>query len=74
METNVPTPIRIGLPIAVEEPLSPRFIPLAVAIGMGMTPPIGSIMTTEVEVVPSEPTRPPRPVRRHLRLLPNPEG
>jgi hypothetical protein len=50
----------------------PRFIPLAVAIDLGLTPPIGSIRTTEVEVAPPEPERPHRPMRRHLRLLPTP--
>ena len=59
-------------PLRAEEGSSPRFIPLAVAIDLGMTPPIGSIMTTEVEVRPFSPGRPPRPTRRHLRLLPNP--
>jgi hypothetical protein len=52
----------------------PRFIPLAVAIDLGMTPPIGSIRTTEVEVIPAETERPARPVRRHLRLLPQSGG
>ena len=50
---------------------SPRFIPLAVAIDLGMTPPIGSIRTTEVELRPSDAGKPPRPMRRHLRLLPS---
>jgi hypothetical protein len=50
----------------------PRFIPLAVAIDLGMTPPIGSIRTTEVEILPSDATKPPRLTRRHLRLLPSP--
>jgi len=100
---QVPTPIRIALPVSVSEnppppalgqppcegegsrnergweaastePATPkpRFIPLAVAIDMGMTPPIGSIRTTEVEVVPAGAGKSPRPMRRHLRLLPSP--
>ena len=54
-----------------EEGDAPRFIPLAVAIDLGMTPPIGSIRTTEVELRPSEAGKPPRPTRRYLRLLPS---
>jgi len=49
---------------------APRFIPLAVAIDLGMTPPIGSIRTTEVEITPADEAQPSRPARRHLRLLP----
>ena len=55
-----------------EEGNAPRFIPLAVAIDKGMTPPIGSIRTTLVEVVPPDAGKPPPQMRRHLRLLPNP--
>jgi hypothetical protein len=110
METKLPTPIRIALPVAASEEITgvdplpalplaggglgrgsalsrshtgnaankgdmPRFIPLAVAIDRGMTPPIGAIRTTPVDVAPqetSEPTRPSEPMRRHLRLLPAP--
>jgi hypothetical protein len=50
-----------------------RFIPLALAIDLDMTPPIGSITTTTIDIGPvagpvGGPT-PARPSRRHLRLL-----
>jgi hypothetical protein len=65
----------------------PRFVPLALAIDMGQTGPIGSLTTTTVgvESVPSQ-SRPswkprrgtPAPStssgRRHLRLLPGPDA
>jgi hypothetical protein len=81
METKMPTPIRIALPVSTSEQsppsegAAPRFIPLAVAIDLGMTPPIGTIRTAPVDVAPKEPpepTEPSGPARRHLRLLPSP--
>jgi hypothetical protein len=72
MEKKTPVPIRIVLPVSASEDTAPRFIPLAVAIDMGMTPPIGSIRTTTLEVVPASAGQPPHPRRRHLRLLPSP--
>ena len=59
-------------PPSPDEDTAPRFIPLALAIEMDMTPPIGSIRTTPVELAPSEARTSPRPTRRHLRLLPSP--
>jgi len=63
----------------------PRFVPLALAIDLGQTGPIGSLTTTTVEIDrPQTPTRPRtmvRPLagsrsaassRRHLRILPDP--
>ena len=81
METKTPTPIKIALPVSTSEATpptegdTPSFIPLAVAIDLGMTPPIGAIRTTPVDVAPQEtpePTEPSGPARRHLRLLPSP--
>jgi hypothetical protein len=81
METKMPTPIRIALPVSTSEQSppseddAPRFVPLAVAIDLGMTPPIGAIRTTPVDVAPTEtpePTKTSGPARRHLRLLPSP--